>query len=408
MAEILTRFQYGVRLTAINQETSETMDLNEALNGLVVVKNFLTKNFPVYTLKFVLTNVQFDRLRSERFLYNLRISTLPMDLDGNTATETAVSSHTLKPYGVPEGIEVTQTPEDGSDTNESAPMFKMQINTYDIHDLDKNKRVVNEVYKDATLFDIIAHIAVNDPCLNSDDRVVIDSPDNIFRYPNVLIPPLPPVKAFKYIQTVYNAYEDGVLAFIDFNRTYVVRIGKASDTLKNIKNRITYQYLKNKDTANSKTGSYYNTDSVMTTIYTESLPALSKQSDSNNEALGESITICSYDTQFEPYAETMDRTETTNSTRPKSAYYWRNYSEMAANKTFIDSSKVADSNVIINWTDMNPETFNPTTEISVLGTDQLDGLYKINTVSYALVKGSTGANSPFSMAGSCALRKIKE
>ena len=62
--------------------------------------------------------------------------------------------------------------------------------------------------------------------LKTNKKTVMAKPDNLTMYPQILIPFGTALSTFKYIDTVYGVYKDGLKLFFDIDRNYILNKGK--------------------------------------------------------------------------------------------------------------------------------------------------------------------------------------
>lgn len=92
------------------------------------------------------------------------------------------------------------------------------------------RKPVNKVIKNCNITDVIAYLSYKANLKN----VLLAQPDNRKNYDEFLIPYLPIVKAFKFIDYYYGIFKEGSIIFFDLDYTYIIPYsGKCSVYRKN-------------------------------------------------------------------------------------------------------------------------------------------------------------------------------
>lgn len=86
-------------------------------------------------------------------------------------------------------------------------------------DINSNKKNVSGSFGNCSIKSILVYLMNK---LNQNKQTIIAEPDNTTNYSQILLPFNNILNTFKYIDTVYGVYEDGMKIFFDLNKNYVL------------------------------------------------------------------------------------------------------------------------------------------------------------------------------------------
>lgn len=367
--------KFLIDVTLIDKTLGDSVDISESVKSVGIKKNFLAYSFPLFLIEFRLTQNIRDRIRDNNVLFNLRIDKYEaVDNEQTEETETPtitgnVLETLIKPYNK---IKTSSNMTSEDDEDESQQTNTLNLISYGIMGVpeelvSKNYTGVNQVYENSKLDSIVVNIISE----VESGKIFIDPTDNTNRERTLLVPPLNPVTAIKYLQEVYGIYNSMMGLFFDTNGTYIFKhFNKDRDFSNYLEvvipsaNQIdnddifTYVQIDDDEDENAK-------------MYLKNSPEIVSVEDTMADSIGGTTVFNSYDENFNLVKRIHEDPD-----NQKVRYFWNDKRYKIFEDTQMNLSKITET-TSINLMNIDPNYFN------------IDTLYRIESV----VESATGEYS---------------
>lgn len=371
--------KFTASLSAINQDTGEELQLQNALTSVAIKKDFAVNVYPLYVLTMKLTETDRQYIVKNNVYFVLKINkysvsgSTDQSSDESSAAPTItgiVIDETLKPFDKAKII-VTPNAADDIDADASSDSIKAQRVSYTaacipMKELEYNNSIINACYSDAN---------VNEACINiisnsySGD-IYYEESKNVNRYDSLLIPPMSLIEAIRYLNSAYELYDDEVSPFFDGSKFYVYDIRNKS---RDFDNSFFINILKSEDNANK---SVYQVpqldDEDDVQLYLPNDPDISSTHDVYFNSIGGTAVFSSYDSEF----NLVTRDYSNDSSTKKTRYFWNPLQKASYESRFLASFY---QSISVGLPNFDPNIVNPGTKIIVSGSDldDINGQYAL-------------------------------
>jgi hypothetical protein len=362
-----------------------TIDISKTINSIAVKKNYQTDSFPLFVINMKTTMDLRDRIRDNNVKFSIKVSkysdidTESQEDEGNLLIEDVIIDTTIRVYTKEYSASNARIEEDLEDTPDT------QLNTiqgvfYQITGIPealitKNDIVVNEVYQDAKIEDIIINILSK-----VDNNIYMDQPDNTEKEESLLVPPLNVIPALRYIEEIYGIYRAPFSIFFDMNKTYLFNMYNIN---REFANKLEVNVIPSNDINNDIVFSSAQVDeSNNVRLYMKINPQFSSSREINTDTIGQTTVFNSYDKNF----DVVRRVYNNNINVPsnKTRYYWNYYQNKTFEESFIKS--VTKNDVVnISLSNISPNYFNVNTLFTITSNDAyITGRYALAESSFIL------------------------
>lgn len=350
----------------IGSNNSTSYDISRMIEDIMIKKSYLSQNMPLFVIDLKITEEIRDFIRDNETLINLTIYTYNItdtsdadDEDDNepTITDTYYSG-VIRLYDVPYTTTSAKS-EDDSDTDEdktqaqSVPMVYYRVSGIPLDIIQKNSRIINQVYSDCSFNDILVNLVSN---IESND-IYIQPTDNQDIKTSVLIPPLTLIQSIQYLNNAYQLYDGLCNIFLDTDCTYVYN-PLSSDLKKS--NIFDYKVMSINSTGNS-------TEYIRPSIDWENqnirlvvnrLTGFSEEQKIVGNSLGSDITYYSYDDNF----NLISRGTSSNLGYEKTKYFWNPNKRSIFENANTNQVESLSSALMIALKNISPAYIKPTTD----------------------------------------------
>lgn len=207
-------YYYNLRVYIVQVDENnkkETFDYTPYFTGMRIVNDYVNYVFPVTEITFTLDKDTYLRIRDNNVYVVLdgikKVHTTIVDTTENLTSD----SDWLKGevFTIMDKNVVNFTENDLSEDN---PSLDVKYTIFSNRHIEMNKIVINDVFQKARLIDVLcsAFSEVNFPML-------IEKPDNVRVYDQIIVPPLNLPRLVRYLQNYYAPYGDGICFSCNYN-----------------------------------------------------------------------------------------------------------------------------------------------------------------------------------------------
>jgi len=355
--------KFTVEATLLVLNNGESRDISRSIRSIAVKKDYLENSFPLFIIGMMTTVELRDIMRDNEFKVALKVlrysdinSEASEDSTNITIEETVIDT-TIKVYSKPytSTSSKVENDDDSSDTQKTTvQLVPVEVLGIPEELVNKNNNVVNEIYQEAKIEDILINI------LSSVDNkpIFLDVPDNTEKEGSLIIPPLNVIPAIKYLQDIYGIYNSPIMIFFDLHKTFITKLHNGG------------RIYKNNFELNIIAPDSINNDNVMLTpqidennnirLYQRIDPMFSSEKQINMNFMGETTIFNSYDYNF----DVINRTYNNDTTTGKVRYFWNTYQNKMFEESFLKELKFSDiTNITLN--NIDPNYFNLDTFITI-------------------------------------------
>ena len=370
-----TVHSFKITVNAINRQTSEIIDFSDTLISFSGKENYLENVFALYVLKFQISNEQLQFL-SENDV-NFSISVLRAtnvlnqsneDYDLNDITyDKEIFNDVLRPFNRPK-IENIKDKEYESDDDATPDQQKIiyTINCISIAALSYNNPIINGIYTDTTLKNVLVNIVSS----VFKETLYFQDPDNTAIFPTIFIPPMNLVPALEFLESGYEIYKSDFNMFIKSDHFYIYCINQPE---RNYEHRFDINIVNMKQNTNDELYQYFQLDENDNgDIYYKNTPVVSDTHDIVANVVGNNMIAYSYDNNF----NLVTRNYNIESDYNKVRYYWNNkktkVAELGTLEQFTNTCTISLANI-------DDSLFEPSTRIQINGStlDFANGIYSL-------------------------------
>lgn len=285
--------------------------------------------------------------------------------------------------------------------------FKMlEVYLFSDESLEKNKVDCNFILKDASVFDALVYscnkVGVKD--------LVIEIPDNKKVYEQIVSPPLKFRQTVNFLQQNYGIYNTGVIAFQDFERTYILPKYLKESVIEKDECKTIYILVNDKDGSNinMNLSSYYDVNKKIYAINTLNNLQFIDNSNFDKEIIGDSINVLNVDNINSTNVSLELNSYNNDITKNKNLVNYNN-NEFLINefKSTLQNRQISVSMDLVN---IDISYITPNKEIVLIFEDddiekKYGGHYSIEEFSYSVVRES-GGSQDFTVKASLKLNKV--
>jgi hypothetical protein len=401
--------RFTVKAFVLGTDGSDSIDLSKNVKSVSVKKAFIENCLPLYVIDLRIEKAIRDRIRDSKSEISLSVSEYVLD-DTTEMNETSptsgysddiVVSTVLVPYDKPLATNAQSTDsDDDSDSDETSSKTANIRVDYELNCIPKdlleiNSGVVNQIYEDATMNDVVANILSD--AVPSDMSVRIQPSDMKDRIDSLIIPPMNVVPAIRFLQSTYAIYENDLAVFFDTGKAYVYDPVDSSRFLS--KKTLELITKKTSDTSDDSIYSNLQTDSDTgdMRLYMKNDVAIGSVKDVFMDGVGQTTVISSYDERLNGIRRQYDN----DSTNGKTRYVWNEMQDPIFEKSILRTS-TAGATIAISGAD--PNSFGPETYVLMSASiDAISGYYAISEEDYTI---STSDYSTYSISIVLTLSKL--
>ena len=370
-----TVHSFKITVNAINRQTSEIINFSDTLISFSGKENYLENVFALYVLKFQISNEQLKFLSENDVNFSISIlratnvlNQSNEDYDLNDITyDKEIFNDVLRPFNRPK-IENIKDKEYESDDDATPDQQKIiyTINCISIAALSYNNPIINGIYTDTTLKNVLVNIVSS----VFKETLYFQDPDNTAIFPTVFIPPMNLVPALEFLESGYEIYKSDFNMFIKSDHFYVYCINQPE---RNYEHRFDINIVNMTQNTNDELYQYFQLDENDNgNIYYKNTPVVSDTHDIVANVVGNNMIAYSYDNNF----NLVTRNYNIESDYNKVRYYWNNkktkVAELGTLEQFTNTCTISLANI-------DDSLFEPSTRIQINGStlDFANGIYSL-------------------------------
>lgn len=370
-----TVHSFKITVNAINRQTSEIIDFSDTLISFSGKENYLGNVFVLYVLKFQISNEQLQFLSENDVNFSISIlratnvlNQSNEDYDLNDITyDKEIFNDVLRPFNRPK-IENIKDKEYESDDDATPDQQKIiyTINCISIAALSYNNPIINGIYTDTTLKNVLVNIVSS----VFKETLYFQDPDNTAIFPTIFIPPMNLVPALEFLESGYEIYKSDFNMFIKSDHFYIYCINQPE---RNYEHRFDINIVNMTQNTNDELYQYFQLDENDNgDIYYKNTPVVSDTHDIVANVVGNNMIAYSYDNNF----NLVTRNYNTESDYNKVRYYWNNkktkVAELGTLEQFTNTCTISLANI-------DDSLFEPSTRIQINGStlDFANGIYSL-------------------------------
>ena len=351
------RERFKIEGTVLDATNGESYDISEHIDNVNIKKDYLMTSFPLVVINMTTTQYLRDIMRDNDISIRIKISKFDdidteIEQDSEFLVTTGIVLDTvIKPYKKP--YTVTKSVSESEDESDmegrgSAIVYPYQLTGISEDLVQKNRTVINEIYSNSKVEDVIANIlSTVEPA-----SIFIDSPDNILREETIIIPPLNVIPALKFIQNVYGVYNSGLGIFFDFNSTTLF---KPFNPNRELLNSVELFSSTTSNTTNtSELDAVQIDENNNVRVYTQVPPPFVSQQELIMDSLGQTTVVNSYDYNYDIVKRIYNNSTTNNKTR----YFWNQFQNKIFEESHINQSLNSRSSILVTLKNIDPSYFN--------------------------------------------------
>jgi len=375
--------KFLIEATVLDRTNDLSFDVSRYVESISVKKDYFTDSFPLFVINFMTTSELRNMMRDNDIYIDLKVSRY-LDIDSELSqdsTEQPIIDEIIidtlirvydKPYTT---TSIEENEEDENSENSATTLQTIPFQVVGIPDelLLKNSTIINEVYDNAKMDDIIINI-ISSVEKNS---IFLDKTDNTNREQSLLIPPLNIIPAIKYLQNVYGVYNSQMGIFFDLNKTYIFKFFNPERIYRN-----SFEILvpnANDTGLDLKFTTPLFDENENVRVHLRTIPDFSSNMEFNMDVLGETTIFNSYDFDFNTVQRSLSFPEAKNS---KVRYYWNTYQNQIFEENLKNVSLNSAEGIGISLPNISPNYFS----VDTLFTVNADSVYADGR--YVLVENS--------------------
>lgn len=370
-----TVHSFKITVNAINRQTSEIINFSDTLISFSGKENYLENVFALYVLKFQISNEQLKFLSENDVNFSISIlratnvlNQSNEDYDLNDITyDKEIFNDVLRPFNRPK-IENIKDKEYESDDDATPDQQKIiyTINCISIAALSYNNPIINGIYTDTTLKNVLVNIVSS----VFKETLYFQDPDNTAIFPTIFIPPMNLVPALEFLESGYEIYKSDFNMFIKSDHFYIYCINQPE---RNYEHRFDINIVNMTQNTNDELYQYFQLDENDNgDIYYKNTPVVSDTHDIVANVVGNNMIAYSYDNNF----NLVTRNYNIESDYNKVRYYWNNkktkVAELGTLEQFTNTCTISLANI-------DDSLFEPSTRIQINGStlDFANGIYSL-------------------------------
>jgi len=376
--------KFVVEANILNLNNGESVDISNSITDINVKKSFIESSFPLVVVNMMVTEENRNIMRDNDIALKIKVSKYTdvnqeseQDTDSIVIEEVILNS-VIRSYKKPYAATAAKTEEDNEDRNNQSDTIKLipyQIIGIPEELIQKNKIVINQIYENAKMDDVLVNILSQVETGN----LFMDPSDNIEKELSLLIPPLNVAPAIKYLQEVYGIYNAGMSLFFDFDGTYLTKMYGSSRQYANTLEIISVSANEN-NTNIAYTTPQTNEDGNVR-LYLQVPPPFVSVDKISKDVLGQTTVFNSYDYNFDP----VRRIYSQDTNNQKTRYYWNSFQNQIFEQSYITETLRSSEAISISMRNISPSYFRINTLYTVnTNNDYVNGEYTLTDVVFTI------------------------
>jgi len=376
--------KFTVEATILNLSNGESYNVSTFISDINVRKDFINTSFPLVVVNMMTTDEYRNIMRDNDISLRIKVNKYT-DIDSEATQDTeeiviedVVLDTVIRSYKKPFSTGNFKTEEDNESVNnvsDTTKFIPFQIVGIPEDLIEKNTLVINEIYENIKMNDVVLNIVSK----VEDNNIFMDQSDNPDVQESLIIPPMNVVPSIKYLQQVYGIYNAGLTLFFDFLGTYIMKTfapeRKYVNTLEIISTDI------NENTTSIQYTSTQFDEENNIKLYLETTPPFVDINKMTMDELGQTSVFNSYSFDFETVRRIYDQ-DTNNS---KIRYFWNQYQNKLIEESYINETLRSQKAIVVSLKSTSPLYITPNTLYRVsTQSEYANGDYTLLEMSYTI------------------------
>jgi hypothetical protein len=376
--------KFLVEATFLNQDDdTDTLDVSKFVKRINIKKDYVGSSFPLFVIQMMCTDDLRNKIRDSDFLLGLRVSSysaVDSESEGDNegvVIDSVVFETTIKPF-IKEFTSSAIIKEDDQETtndnlNNTVKLVPYEITGIPLELIEKNNSIINEVYQDAKLEDIIVNIVSS----VESNQIFVDKPDNLVKEESLIIPPMNVISSIRYLQQIYGVYNTNLGIFFDTGRTSVFKVRNID---RQHSNRLEILVRRPEEITDDSVFLAPQIDENNNIrLHIKINPPFYSTKEINMNYLGQTSVFSSYDYNMDIVKRIYNNSEANNS---KVRYFWNDSQSKIFEESYINNIKNQEFSTII-LQNINPNYFSIDTLYTIESADQyVRGTYMVAENSF--------------------------
>ena len=375
--------RFLVEAFMLDRTEGDSTNISTYIKNISVKKNYIENSLPLFVIDLFLPNDVREKMRDNDIFINLDVSKYS-DIDSEQTEETETPFITgnvfnvlIKPYTKPNTDNSLKSEDDegNGEKGNNFKLFPFQIAGVPENLVKKNNLIINEVYQESLMDDILVNILSQ----AESGKIFIDPSDNKEREESLLVPPLNIITAVKYLHEYYGIYNSKLGLFFDYNGTYCFKHFNEMRTYTN-SFEIIVDDVADIDDDIKYTAIHVDEQDENLRLFVKRAPSMVDRREIVMDTIGETSVFSSYDNNFNLVRRIYNNDTTNNKVR----YFWNQNSSKILEESAVTMAKY--SNVInIPLSNIDPNYFNIDTLFTIVSDKKfINGVYVLLENSFSL------------------------
>jgi len=374
--------KFIIEATLLNLTDGESYDISAFISDVNVKKDYIATSFPLVVINMMTTETFRDIMRDNDISVKLKVSKYndvnqeqAQDTDGIVVNDVVLNT-VIRSYKKPFTSTNSKTEdEEEFDTNarDTTRAYAYQIVGIPEELIQKNRTVINEIYQDVKIDEVMVNILSSVESGN----IFIDPSDNIDLQESLMIPPMNVIPTVKYIQDVYGIYNAGLSLFFDFDGTYLTKIFANSREYANTLEIMSVDGNDNTTDISYTTPQFDEEDNVRLNLQVP--PPFVSLNEITMDTIGQTTVFNSYDYNFDVVKRVYDQ-KTTNE---KVRYFWNQFQNKIFEESYINESLRTSKAIMVTMRNISPNYFKLNTLYNVrTNNEYVNGEYILTEMTH--------------------------
>lgn len=358
--------KFLVEASVLGIPNSDSLDVSRYVTDINVRKDYSQSSFPLVVVNFMITEQYKEIIQNNDVSIRIRVSKFTdiddeaQEGDSSVVVDDVVFDTVIRSYTKPFTSTMSRKEEaneaSGNQTD-SVQLIPYQIVGIPDDLIQKNSVVINEVYEDAKMDDILVNLLSR----VESGRIFVDPSDNVDRQRSLIVPPMNLVPAIKYLQEVYGVYDAGMSLFFDFGGTFLTKLFARQRQYSNALEVVTV--APNDNSTDSRYTSNQIDDDGNVRLQMNVPPAFVSNEKINLDYVGQTTVFNSYDFNYNPVRRLYERDGGGGKTR----YFWNSFQNRLTELSYVNETLSTAQAMMVVLKNISPSYF------------RQDTLYKVNS-----------------------------
>jgi hypothetical protein len=374
--------KFVIEATLLNLTDGESYNISTFITDVNIKKDYILTSFPLVVINMMTTETFRNIMRDNDISVKLKISKyIDINQEQNQDTEgivldDVVINTVIRSYKKPFTSTNSRTEDEeefDNNSRDTTRAYAYQVLGIPEELVQKNRSVVNEIYQDVKIDEVLVNILSSVESRN----IFIDASDNIDLQESLIIPPMNVIPTIKYIQDVYGIYNAGLSLFFDFDGTYLTKIFASSREYDNTLEILTVSGNDNTTDVSYTTPQFDENNNIRLNLQVP--PPFVSLNEITMDTIGQTTVFNSYDYNFDVVKRIYNQ-ETVNE---KVRYFWNQFQNKIFEESYINESLRTSKAINVTMRNISPNYFKLNTLYNVrTNNDYVNGDYILTETTH--------------------------